>query len=361
MGQYYYGVILNRETRKPMMACYCGKLGETVRTDDIYYELSKYGNAYKQRVVWAGDYSERKDYDGQPLYNVVADMKDAGTLPSTLPQIDAYAKEHGEKWTDVYDRFVAEHHLYREDGLIADDFRYLCDHDKREVVDIQAYKNIGKGWDYQNFGLLPCLTSDPTCRILGGGDYCYRESFEDVGRWSGDILSVEPEIPQGYKLIKPYFAAKTRIVDYFTIEEILFGKNAKQKHYYPNTTDFISKYIYHDKDWMQHALADNITVCKDYWHWCQSLQWERVYGAYDKAKDIIKADPKLKREHGGVTVDLKKERLIIDGVSIDIDKNEQTGRWSLNMLHFAELDGIDYDNSAAARRYFRTLLKNKAA
>ena len=69
MGQYYYGVIIDKDSKEPIMAAYCGKLTESNRADmaSFAYELSKGRKGYMQRLVWAGDYSSQKDYDGETL------------------------------------------------------------------------------------------------------------------------------------------------------------------------------------------------------------------------------------------------------------------------------------------------------
>ena len=86
MGQYYYGVILNAKTNEPIMAAYCGKLLESNKADlaSFAYELSKGRKGYMQRVVWAGDYSEQKDSEGNTLYHRISDREERGEdYPST--------------------------------------------------------------------------------------------------------------------------------------------------------------------------------------------------------------------------------------------------------------------------------------
>ena len=71
MGQYYYGVILDRETGAIKGARHQGKLTESTTYDFLYYcdALSKEGGYYKQRLVWAGDYSENLNHQNKNLYD----------------------------------------------------------------------------------------------------------------------------------------------------------------------------------------------------------------------------------------------------------------------------------------------------
>ena len=218
MGQYYFGVILDAETRKPIMANYpLGgmKLIESGLWDTsrMVYELSKKGRAYKQRVTWAGDYSERDNYDGNNLWHYVCTRKNtADKIPEAMgEEFRKYPRKHldgySEAWCDEIDSFFHQY-VYDKDYNIRDEFRYLCNHDRKEWIDLMPFYTAE---ERMYWNPLAILTSDPSCRCQGGGDYFYKEDFEWYGAWNDCILSSEAMPPDGYRQITPTFPAKTRI------------------------------------------------------------------------------------------------------------------------------------------------------
>ena len=211
MGQYYHGVILDAKTRKPIMATYpmFMKLIESAIWDmsRMVYELSAKGSAYKQRVTWAGDYSAHKDYNGETLWEFVHGNRVPEAMGKEMGINPITAREFTDAWYDQHDRFFRQY-VTDDKDVIREEFRYLCNHDRREYVDLMPFYKAKKRAFWNP---LAILTSDPTCRCQGGGDYFFREDFEYYGAWNEGVLSAEPKPVSGYKKLLATFPAKTRI------------------------------------------------------------------------------------------------------------------------------------------------------
>jgi hypothetical protein len=80
----------------------------------------------------------------------------------------------------------------------AKEFQFIVNHTKKEFVDKAKVPSID-GWQIHPLSLL---TAQGNGR--GGGDF-RNDKNKFVGRWATDIISVEKEVPKGYKEIKPNF------------------------------------------------------------------------------------------------------------------------------------------------------------
>lgn len=211
MGQYYHGVILDAETRKPILATYPEffKLIESGLWDmgRMVYELSRKGRAYKQRVVWAGDYSENVDENGDTLFHRIHEGKVPEAMGAEANRFPMRHAKYTDPWCDEMDKFFRQYVTTDED-VIREEFRYLCNHDRREYIDLMPFYTAEERTFWNP---LAILTSDPTCRCQGGGDYRFRDDFEYYGWWSECMLSSEPAPPDGYKRIAPTFEARKRL------------------------------------------------------------------------------------------------------------------------------------------------------
>jgi hypothetical protein len=77
-------------------------------------------------------------------------------------------------------------------------------HDKKEFVRKSALRTIEDSEGSWKVHPLPILTADSN----GAGGSYYPKSEEDekyIGSWSGDRLSVEKEVPEGFVEIFPKF------------------------------------------------------------------------------------------------------------------------------------------------------------
>jgi hypothetical protein len=130
------------------------------------------GEWHKTPIVWSGDYSDA--VRGDLNYFTMCERTDEGEhiarelIPKPLTQ--KQAKE----------------------------FRFIVNHTKKEFVDKTRVPSVD-GWQIHPLSLL---TAEGNGR--GGGDFeGIGEKF--VGTWARDIISVEKELPEGYKQIRPYF------------------------------------------------------------------------------------------------------------------------------------------------------------
>ena len=199
MGQYYYGVILDKEKDAIRAAAYNGKLTESSIHDFTSFAvaLSADGGHAHQRVVWSGDYSKKKDWNDNTLYHEIREKEDT---PEEYPSVK-----------------------YRQ---LPKRLKYVCDHTRKEYISIaeclEKYGN-DNGNELNPIALLCC---DPTCRFLGGGDYYMREGFHDVSRWYGHELSTEPSVPEDYKKLDLAFVQEgTPVWVCETIESELLHSN----------------------------------------------------------------------------------------------------------------------------------------
>lgn len=390
MGQYYFGVIIDSESRQPVMAHDGYKLHESARTTmlSFVYELSRKGSCYKQRVIWAGDYSDHEDYNGFNLYSYLSGDKEEGREPvklpdgmaSLLPTYPSYDLEDDERdkaideyWAE-YKR-VFEQYVVNDDWTIKPELRYLCDHDRKEYFDLLTFTKYLNSRDAEGErdlweNALAILCSDPTCRISGGGDYFYQEGFEYYGSWSGDVISAEPEIPEGYKEVKTVFEGKTRIWDADTISELITGEKYGYSKPSPSAYDFGRSNFHYDEKHCQLACAPREVILGMYAEWFNKIDCERVYKSFDAVMRIIKKDPWLELEHDGLTVEHREfcnksngfkwtdHVAIVNGVEVYLEKNDKKGYQS-DYRKKAVLSDIEYHCDSKSRKYHRKM--NQAA
>lgn len=178
MGQYYHPINIDKEEYlsshdydnglKLMEHSYIGNHF----MDVIESLLLPDGGWYKNRIVWAGDYSEIEDY----------------------PFVD----ENGEeKMVNIY-HYICEKGKLITPPLIVrgQDYKYLCNHSKKEYVNYDNVKGTvewseGEAWKIHPLSLLTCEGNG-----LGGGDFVGND--ERIGEWARDVISIEKEVPEGF-------------------------------------------------------------------------------------------------------------------------------------------------------------------
>lgn len=174
MGQYYIAVFLCpfdntiiRNWIEPHNFLYTGsKLTEHSYYDVefvqcVEYLLTPNSPFYKTCLVWAGDYADKEIDSNKNLYHMCISIPPSGReqfLPTSISK--------------TY-------------------YRYILNHSKKLYVD----KDMAKL--QSDFHPLPILTCDGNG--AGGGDY--RGSYNHVGSWARDIISVENSVPEDYKLL----------------------------------------------------------------------------------------------------------------------------------------------------------------
>lgn len=379
MGQYYYGVIIDKDSKQPIMAAYCGKLTESNRADmaSFAYELSKGRKGYMQRLVWAGDYSSQKDYNGNTLYDLISEDEENGEkIATTIQELHdiwatirnlkgvAYEKAH-EDYEKKSEAYWAEH-IYKPNGLLRDELRYLCNHDRREYMDLNAFPI--RGWEKIR-NPMPILFSDPTCRIKGGGDYYYQDDWDYYSLWYGCVVSTESEVPEGYKQIAPLFEEKTEIWTPESITELVHGTRYNYNLPAPSAYDFARTICNYDDNHIRLACVPREVILSMYADWTKKVDCERVYKAYDLLMRAIKKDPKLEQEHKGLRLEVKQRKFsdgtdytetcaIVDEVEFKLYGPYDNG-WQCYMNRQGNLNGIKYDCDRKSRRHFRNLAKQK--
>jgi len=180
MGQYFKPVILGdtpkdgeHETVKSWM--YSHKYDNGLKLMEHSYqgnnfvstfekELTRRGEHYKSRVVWAGDYAdeerglkiihEEKEYDAN-LYSLCNDENEISPKECST-----------------------------------NDYPYIVNHTKKLFVDKNKVSDV-PDWEGTKIHPLPLLTCEGNGR--GGGDF--RGENDLIGSWARDVISVEKENP----------------------------------------------------------------------------------------------------------------------------------------------------------------------
>ena len=214
MGQYYKPVCLDSEE---WMNCYdydsLAKLMEhswmrNPLVNAVMRLLAPGGKWHQQRIVWSGDYAEKKRF----------------VHPSTAKAyLNWYKKEYPQYFNseqedsgypNLYD-IATDYSEYREhnhritfktypkiktvpfDDAERQMYPYLVNHDTKQFVDLRKCPFDNDGWQIHP---LPILTCDS---FGGGGSYHYDNEYN--GAWVGHRLSAEMEQPEGFVEIKPDF------------------------------------------------------------------------------------------------------------------------------------------------------------
>lgn len=134
---------------------------------------------HKSSIVWAGDYADGElDEKGNTLTEIWKDSND---------------KEHTRD-VNLYDLAKDENTLKPRATNVPKEFKYIVNHTKKQYVNKDNVPDIS--WEK---GLkihpLPLLTCEGNGR--GGGDY--HDESPLVGSWSRNVISIEKNVPKGYK------------------------------------------------------------------------------------------------------------------------------------------------------------------
>ena len=133
----------------------------------IEYLISINGMFYMSRIIWAGDYAEPNNEDGEDmnLYNLAEQQYRKYIVP--------YMNEQSiEQFINNMDRY-----------------RYIINHTKKLYVDKEKCKKNDNGFIIHPLSLL--VTDN--CNGMGGGDYSGIDEHL-CGTWTRDIISVEKSI-----------------------------------------------------------------------------------------------------------------------------------------------------------------------
>ena len=129
-------------------------------------ELTRRGNHYKSRVVWAGDYAEE-----EPGLKIIEE-----------------GKEHD---ANLYSLCNDENEI-KPKVAKTDDYPFIVNHTKKQFVDKNKVPEI-QDWEGVKIHPLPLLTSEGNGQ--GGGDFRGEDENEIIGSWARDVISIEKESP----------------------------------------------------------------------------------------------------------------------------------------------------------------------
>ncbi len=184
MGQYYRFIILAdaKKNNREIILLYINphdynsgaKLMEHSYLDNhitntVEFLISKRGQFYKSRIVWAGDYADQEP-----------DNSDCLEYSDNSEDTDDY-----EEYNNLYS--LTKYYSPFTTAYIKTDNNYIVNHTKKLYVD--------KTKSNQNHP-LPLLISEGNGK--GGGDYSGNNE-ELCGTWSRDVISMEETIPKGYQ------------------------------------------------------------------------------------------------------------------------------------------------------------------
>jgi len=127
------------------------------------------GEWYKDKIVWAGDYADEETIGQGNLYRLIE------------KEIKPVLKKADKK------------------------YHFIVNHTLKQYVDKDKIKQISKSDDFKihPLSLLVCEGNG-----RGGGDFCEEGEDDRVGSWARHSISVEREIPSGYKEIDGQFIEK---------------------------------------------------------------------------------------------------------------------------------------------------------
>jgi hypothetical protein len=177
MGQYYIAIFLAEKntTEKEYNRLYIephrydsgNKLMEHAYVENTMMKsvetlLCPEGIFYKSRVVWAGDYAQSEEIDGDNLYNMTEYVENANKYLKELPT------------------------------LTENSYPYIVNHTKKQYVDKEKCNKSSSGYTIHPLALLTNESNG-----LGGGDY-HGTNEALCGTWARDTISVENSIPDGF-------------------------------------------------------------------------------------------------------------------------------------------------------------------
>ena len=133
-------------------------------------------NLYNEngRVIWCGDYAgEEGDFD----FNLNSSF---------------YTPSYKEVWGETVNLHGSESTNFTLDH------KFLLNHDTKEFIDLDEYKEKSQdsnGWTIHPLPLLTAVGND-----RGGGDFHEGNiGYEFVGIWAWHLISISDEVPKSYK------------------------------------------------------------------------------------------------------------------------------------------------------------------
>ena len=185
MGQYYYAVTMDKngeinafERQMDEEYVPAKLMGHSWWYNEYVSTITKMLYHNPMRIAWVGDYSN-----------------DAKHLAEKDPQL--FDMNLFETFFDAAWGEDDKLHKIKKDMLLLDG-KFLVNHTSKTYVDCEQYRYLSdpddKKWIIHPLPLLTCVGNG-----LGGGDYHGDNEEEFIGLWAMCEISVEDEIPDGYK------------------------------------------------------------------------------------------------------------------------------------------------------------------
>jgi hypothetical protein len=179
MGQYYKPCCLDKRKRTVKGWVYSHDYKNGLKLMEhswisnnfmnIIEELLSPGGAwYKRPLVWAGDYSEPKKGRKNNCFNLAFEGR------KLKPADIEFSKD------------------------IPTDKRYILNHTKKRFVD-KTKVPVTDTFEGTEFRIHPLSLLTCEGNGQGGGDFFGKDEKSLVGSWARHIISVEGEVPKGYK------------------------------------------------------------------------------------------------------------------------------------------------------------------
>lgn len=147
--------------------------------------LSKDGKWYKKPIVWCGDYFSEEGEEN--YYDKALEQNELKPKPMTeKEQLKCLIVNHTKK----------EYVILSKENFIPTTSKVK---QARKMLKVIENEGEDKEWIIHPLPLLTALGNG-----RGGGDYDGSE-MDKIGYWARDIISVEKEIPEGYKELEVNF------------------------------------------------------------------------------------------------------------------------------------------------------------
>lgn len=200
MGQYFrcvtedeFGVkkystkyYINGKSEAYVYDTYVGRRWmEHIYIGDIYTDFISHSlYHHPMRVTWVGDYAVDLPYEH---------IKDLNPdFPIVKGAYNTFLKEVLEGDDDIG--------LETEKGEFDYKGKYLINYSKKEYLSFDKYiQQLNENYDVQCWFIYPVSLLTAIGNDLGDGSYSGRGALEVVGTWTYDLLSIEDEVPKGYK------------------------------------------------------------------------------------------------------------------------------------------------------------------
>lgn len=171
MGQYYHPVILDADKKTVLSWMYSHDFGSGLKLMEHSYLGNDFVGAFEsllvgnpQHVVWAGDYAD------------------------ACPKLK----------TKVYDRCTDKTKIsLNKISPQTVDAKFIVNHTKKQFIDKSKVPSYNGGWQIHPLPLMTCEGNGS-----GGGDFYEKDLKGLIGSWARDLISVENEVPKGFKEIR---------------------------------------------------------------------------------------------------------------------------------------------------------------